>query len=96
MRHLLVGGACTSGSSAAVQVLGLQDVYGVWPAVCLVAVAVGVAGAVQLERWRKGAALLATLGRQTLPIYVMHMPLLALLTAVVVGPFSRVGTAPSW
>lgn len=94
MRHLLVGGVVYLGCIGAVQVLGLQDLYGVWPAVCVVAVVVGVAAAVQLERWRKGAALLATLGRQTLPIYVMHMPLLALLTAVVVGPFSQVGTGP--
>jgi uncharacterized membrane protein YcfT len=91
---VLVGGALYLGIMVGVQVLNAQDVYGVWPAVCVVAVLVGVAGAVQLERWRAVGALLARLGRQTLPIYVMHMPLLALLTAVLVDPFSRMGTGP--
>jgi uncharacterized membrane protein YcfT len=91
---VLVGGVIYLGIMVGVQVLNAQDVYGVWPAVCVVAVAVGVAGAVQLERWRSVGALLARLGRQTLPIYVMHMPLLALLTAVLVDPFSRMGTGP--
>lgn len=91
---VLVGGALYLGIMVGVQVLNAQDVYGVWPAVCVVAVAVGVAGAVQLERWRSVGALLARLGRQTLPIYVMHMPLLALLTAVLVDPFSRMSTGP--
>jgi uncharacterized membrane protein YcfT len=91
---VLVGGALYLGIMVGVQVLNAQDVYGVWPAVCVFAVAVGVAGAVQLERWRPVAALLARLGRQTLPIYVMHMPLLALLTAVLVDPFSRLSTGP--
>jgi uncharacterized membrane protein YcfT len=91
---VLVGGALYLGIMVGVQVLNAQDVYGVWPAVCVVAVLVGVAGAVQLERWRAVGALLARLGRQTLPIYVMHMPLLALLTAVLVDPFSRMGTSP--
>jgi uncharacterized membrane protein YcfT len=91
---VLVGGVIYLGIMVGVQVLNAQDVYGVWPAVCVVAVAVGVAGAVQLERWRAVGALLARLGRQTLPIYVMHMPLLALLTAVLVDPFSRMGTGP--
>ncbi|WP_165362763.1 acyltransferase family protein [Promicromonospora panici] len=92
--RFLVGGALYLGLMVGVQVLNAQDVYGVWPAVCIVAVVVGIAGAVQLERWRAGAALLARLGRQTLPIYVIHMPLLALLTAVLVGPFSQLGTGP--
>jgi uncharacterized membrane protein YcfT len=93
MPVLLVGGAVYLGIMVAIQVLGAQDWYGVWPAVCVVAVAVGIAGAVQLVRWRAVGALLARLGRQTLPIYVMHMPLLALLTAVVVDPLSGLGTA---
>lgn len=91
---VLVGGVLYLGIMVGVQVLNAQDVYGVWPAVCVIAVAVGVAGAVQLERWRSVGALLARLGRQTLPIYVMHMPLLALLTAVLVDPFSRMSTGP--
>ncbi|MFC8796564.1 acyltransferase family protein [Promicromonospora sp. NPDC057138] len=91
---VLVGGALYLGIMVGIQVLNAKDVYGVWPAVCVVAVAVGVAGAVQLERWRAVGALLARLGRQTLPIYVMHMPLLALLTAVLVEPFSRLSTGP--
>ena len=92
--RFLVGAALYLGVMVGVQVLDAQDVYGVWPAVCVVAVVVGIAGAVQLERWRAVGALLARLGRKTLPIYVMHMPLLALLTAVLVDPFSRMGTGP--
>lgn len=92
--RFLVGAALYVGIMVGMQVLNAQDVYGVWPAVCVVAVVVGVAGAVQLERRRSVGALLARLGRKTLPIYVMHMPLLALLTAVLVDPFSRMGTGP--
>jgi uncharacterized membrane protein YcfT len=92
VRHLVIGGAAYAVIIGAVQVVGAQDWYGVWPAVCILAVAVGIAAAVQLERSRAVGALLARLGRQTLPIYVMHMPLLALLTAVLVVPFSQAGT----
>jgi uncharacterized membrane protein YcfT len=92
--RFLLGGALYLGIMVGVQVLNAQDVYGVWPAVCVLAVVVGIAGAVQLDRWRAVGALLARLGRKTLPIYVMHMPLLALLTAVLVDPFSGLGTGP--
>lgn len=94
LRHVVVGGVIYGAAMVAIQVLDLKFVFGVWPAVCLLAVALGVAVAVQLDRLRRVGPMLARLGQQTLPIYVIHMPLLALVTAAVVGPFSAVGTAP--
>ncbi|WP_423463378.1 acyltransferase family protein [Promicromonospora sp. MS192] len=90
--HLLVGGAVYVVLMVAIQVLDAKYVFGVWPAICLFAVALGVAAAVQLDRLRRVGPLLARLGQQTLPIYVMHMPLLALVAAALVGPFSAAGT----
>ncbi|MCO1594639.1 acyltransferase [Micromonospora sp. RHAY321] len=64
---------------AAMAALGAQRWFGVWPAVSVVAVAFGVTAAAQLGRWPAASGRLATLGRITLPIYVIHMPVLALL-----------------
>lgn len=94
LRHVLIGGAVYGVLMVGIQVLDLKYVFGVWPAICLLAVALGVAGAVQLDRLRRVGPLLARLGQQTLPIYVMHMPLLALVAAALVGTFSAVGTIP--
>lgn len=93
-RHLLVCAGVYVVLMLAIRVTGTKYTFGVWPAVCLLALALGVAGAVQLERLRRVGPLLSRLGQQTLPIYVIHMPLLALVAAALVGPFSALGTGP--
>ncbi|MET0426573.1 MAG: acyltransferase family protein [Actinoplanes sp.] len=93
-RRLLVGGVAYLGLTAAVEVAGLRQWFGVWPLLSLLAIAVGIAAAVQVQRWDRTGRLLARLGRNTLPIYVMHMPLLALLHLMLLGPFSALGTGP--
>ncbi|MEZ0072826.1 acyltransferase family protein [Planotetraspora sp. GP83] len=70
-------------------VTGGQRWVGVWPAVSVAAVAFGVTAAERVSRWRPVGDALAALGRRTLPIYVVHMPLLALLHGFLVGPMSR-------
>ncbi|MEV4637766.1 acyltransferase [Actinoplanes sp. NPDC049548] len=91
-RMLLVGGASYLVAMLGIRVLGAKQWFGVWPVLCVLAVVVGIAGAVELDRWARVSRLLADLGRNTLPIYVMHMPLLALLHAALLKPFSAAGT----
>jgi uncharacterized membrane protein YcfT len=93
LRLFLLGAAGYLLVMLALRVSGAKEWFGVWPVVSVLAVAVGVAGATQLERLTRVAALLGRLGRNTLPIYVIHMPLLALLHAALLGPFSQAGTA---
>ena len=91
-RMLLVGSVGYLGIMAVIQVLGAKQWFGVWPIASGLAVIIGVAAAAQLQRWRRPATLLANLGQRTLPIYVMHMPLLALLHLVLLRPFNALGT----
>ncbi|MEU4690448.1 acyltransferase family protein [Actinoplanes sp. NPDC023714] len=78
---------------AVMRLAGAERWFGVWPLISGVAVAAGIAGAVQLARLRRLSGALAGLGRNTLPIYVIHMPLLALFDAALRGPFSGAGPA---
>jgi uncharacterized membrane protein YcfT len=93
LRIFVLGAAGYLLVMLALRVTGAKEWFGVWPAVSALAVAIGVAGATQLERVTPVADVLARLGRNTLPIYVIHMPLLALLHAALLEPFSRAGTA---
>ena len=63
-------------------VLGGQQWFGVWPVLSVLAMLAGVSGAAVLARRPCLARPLAGLGRRTLPIYVLHLPLLALLHTV--------------
>jgi uncharacterized membrane protein YcfT len=92
LRMLLVGGAGYLVVMLAMRQLGAKQWFGVWPVISAMAVVVGIAAAVQLERLTRVGDLLAKLGRNTLPIYVMHMPLLALMHAALLRPFSSAGT----
>ncbi|BEL05837.1 hypothetical protein Q0Z83_040280 [Actinoplanes sichuanensis] len=78
---------------AVMRVAGAQRWPGVWPLISGLAVAAGVAGATQLVRLRRLSNALAGLGRNTLPIYVIHMPLLAIIDAVLRDVFSGAGPA---
>ena len=92
LRLVLFGAVGYLGVMAVLQLLGAKQWFGVWPVASSLAVVLGVAIAAQLQRWRWLSARLAELGRQTLPIYVMHMPLLALLHLALLRPFSALGT----
>ncbi|MFI6064087.1 acyltransferase family protein [Micromonospora sp. NPDC051227] len=76
---------------AAMAVIGAQQWFGVWPAVSLVAVIFGITAAARLSRWSVLSRPLARLGRITLPIYVIHMPVLALLHRLLLVPVSGLG-----
>jgi len=75
-------------------VTGTQDVPGVWPVVCVAAAAFGVVGSAMLARWDRIATPLISIGRRTLPIYVIHMPLLALLDLALARPLSALAKTP--
>lgn len=76
-----------SASLGAMVLLGAQRWFGVWPAVSVVATAFGLAAAVLVARHLTWTTRLMTiLGRRTLPIYVMHLPMLAALDRFLDGP----------
>ena len=93
LRLVVLGGGAYLAVMLAVRQLGAKQWFGVWPVVSIMAVLLGIAAAVEVNRRLRVARPLARLGRQTLPIYVMHMPLLALLHAALLRPFSSAGTA---
>jgi fucose 4-O-acetylase-like acetyltransferase len=69
--------------------LAAQRWPGVWPAVSILAVAFGIAAAVAISRYLAGPSrLLSRLGSRTLPVYVMHLPLLAVLDRLLRGPLA--------
>lgn len=80
-----------AGALIAMAVAGAQRWPAVWPAVGLVAVAFGITAAARLARLPAVGGPLAALGRRTLPIYVIHMPVLALLHLLLHDPISNLG-----
>lgn len=62
----------------AMRLTGTETLPGVWPLVSLLGIAMGLAAAPMLSRIPKIGGALAWLGRRSLPIYLIHMPLLAL------------------
>ncbi|MET7710484.1 acyltransferase [Micromonospora sp. NPDC005413] len=86
-RLVLVSGAYVL-ALAAMAVAGAQQLFGVWMVVSVVAVAFGITAAARLARWPAVSDPLSGLGRITLPIYVIHMPVLALLHRLLLVPIS--------
>lgn len=86
-RLVLVSGAYVL-ALAAMAVAGAQQLFGVWMVVSVVAVAFGITAAARLARWPAVSDPLSRLGRVTLPIYVIHMPVLALLHRLLLVPVS--------
>lgn len=70
---------------AAMRMTGAQEIPGVWPLVSVLGIVMGLAAAPALSRVPKVGAGLAWLGRRSLPIYLIHMPLLALADSLIVG-----------
>jgi uncharacterized membrane protein YcfT len=79
------------GILALIHRFGVKTWFGLWPAVSLVAVFLGVTLASLATSWARLTNVLVGIGRRTLPIYVIHMPLLAMLHAVLIGPMSGAG-----
>lgn len=89
--RLLVVGVPYAGLLAAIHHFGAKTWFGVWPATCVVAVFLGVTLFGLAARWVSATRGLAAIGRRTLPIYVLHMPLLAVLHGLSIGALSRAG-----
>ncbi|GGM20340.1 hypothetical protein GCM10011608_01160 [Micromonospora sonchi] len=89
LRHLLLAAVAYAVVLVAVTASGTGRLPGVGPLVSVVAVAFGIAVAVRLARRPTIGQPLAALGRQTLPIYVIHMPVLALLHRLVADPIAN-------
>jgi len=70
---------------AVVRLTGTEAVPGVWPLLSLIGCAMGLAVAATIWRLRLVDSGLGWLGRRSLPIYLIHMPLLALADLVLVG-----------
>lgn len=77
------------GILALINHFGAKTWFGLWPATCFIAVFLGVTAASLATRWSALTKGLASIGQRTLPIYVVHMPLLALLHLALVGPISH-------
>ncbi|WP_187976384.1 CapA family protein [Mycetocola sp. JXN-3] len=80
------------GAFALVRMGSVESVPGVLPGLALIGVLMGLAIAPLLARLPRLGRGLAFLGARTLPIYVIHMPILALIDALIVGPLSDAGT----
>ncbi|MET8281591.1 acyltransferase family protein [Micromonospora sp. NPDC005174] len=90
-RRLALTGGSYAVALAAMAAAGAQRWFGVWPAVSVVAVAFGVTAAARLVRWPALGDRLAALGRTTLPVYVIDMPLVALLHRLLAARVSGLG-----
>jgi peptidoglycan/LPS O-acetylase OafA/YrhL len=87
-RRLLAAATTYAVALAAMALLGAQRWFGVWPLVSVVATWFGVTAAVLLSRHAvRPAHVLSRLGMRTLPIYVLHLPLLAVVDLLLQGPF---------
>jgi uncharacterized membrane protein YcfT len=90
-RRAIVATIAYSVGLGAMAVLGAQRWFGVWPVVSVLATAGGVAAAVMVSRHlARTTRLLSALGGRTLPIYVMHLPLLAVLDRLLDGPLRTI------
>jgi uncharacterized membrane protein YcfT len=77
------------GGGYALGLVVLHLVPGTRPLVSVAAVAFGVTAAALAARSAAVARVLGDIGRRTLPIYVLHMPALAICHAVLIGPIDR-------
>jgi uncharacterized membrane protein YcfT len=91
--RLALAGVPYLGVLAVVDHFGLETAFGLWPVLSLIAVVLGVTAASLVTRWERPAKAIASIGRRTLPIYVIHLPLVAVLDAVLHDPLSSLGPA---
>ncbi|MEV8376029.1 acyltransferase [Kribbella sp. NPDC056861] len=95
-RRLLLMGIPYAVLLAVIHVFDAKTWFGLWPVVSGVAIVLGVTAAGLVTRWHRLSDALASVGRRTLPIYVLHMPLLALTHAVLIGPLSSASPTAQW
>ncbi|WP_328324674.1 acyltransferase family protein [Kribbella sp. NBC_00382] len=95
-RRLLLIGTPYAVLLGVIAVFHAKTWFGLWPVVSGVAIVLGVTAAGLVTRWEGLSNGLASIGSRTLPIYVMHMPLLALTHAVLIGPLSSAGPRTQW
>ncbi|GAA3585135.1 acyltransferase family protein [Kribbella ginsengisoli] len=95
-RRLLLVGAPYAVLLTVIAVFDAKTWFGLWPVVSGVAIVLGVTAAGLVTRWEGLSKGLASIGSRTLPIYVMHMPLLALTHAALIGPLSAAGPTTQW
>lgn len=67
------------GGIVGLYVVGADSVPGIRPVASVVAIWVGITIFAMITKWRNAARPLTYIGRQTLPIYVLHLPLLAVV-----------------
>jgi threonine dehydratase len=85
--RLLASGAAYVAALGAMAAAGAQRWPGVWSAVSVLAIAFGIAAAVMVARHlARTTHALSRLGTRTLPVYVMHLPLLAVADRLLRGP----------
>lgn len=90
-RLLLTAVPAFVAATLAITVLDASAWPGAAPAVSVLGVLAGIAVAAAVADRPGVHRVLGGLGRRTLPIYVMHMPVVALLDLVLKGPFSQAG-----
>ncbi|TFD56810.1 acyltransferase [Cryobacterium suzukii] len=84
--RLLVGAAMFvwAAVTAAIALLGLRDVFGLYFLNCLV----GVVGGIAFSRTLRGVRWFGMIGRITLPIYLAHTPIVILISFLLSLPIS--------
>jgi uncharacterized membrane protein YcfT len=87
-QQLPLAGGLLVVALAAMEITGSREWFGVRPAVSVISVVFGVTAAAHVARWTVVSRPLAALGSRTLPIYVSHMPILALLHQALISPLS--------
>ncbi len=87
-RRLMLFGLAYAVLLGDMAVAGAQAWPGVWPVVSAGAVVFGVTAAAQIAKSDLVAGALSSIGRRTLPVYVMHMPVLAILHGLLIRPLS--------
>jgi uncharacterized membrane protein YcfT len=88
-RPLLAAAITYVTALAAMALLDAQRWFGVWPTVSILATWFGVTAAVLLGRNPAPVTrMLSGLGVRTLPIYVIHLPLLAVIDGLLRGPLT--------
>lgn len=94
--RILAAGAVAAVGIVVVERWGLRGVPGLWLALSVVAVLTGVYVSALIARWGSAARVLSWVGARTLPIYLLHVPLVALAVALIeegVDPAHLLGTA---
>ncbi|MEO3859637.1 acyltransferase family protein [Acrocarpospora sp. B8E8] len=86
-------GAVYAVALLAMAATATQQTPTIWTAVSLIATVFGLSAAPLVARWTHIGAALSWLGRRTLPIYVIHMPILALLHVALIGRLSNASPA---